>query len=240
MTPYTEHICYLPHREYGDRPCLAYIRGDTHALLVDAGNSPAQAALLLGELKARALPPPDFIALTHGHWDHCFGLAAFPQALSLATAETNRRLRRLMAWQWDDASMKARVRSGEEIPFSHVNIKREYPDRGRIRVRPAQVAFTGPVEIDLGGLSCRLIPLENCHIPGHLVVSVPQDGAVILGDILCPDYHQSPPRYTKNALTQLIAGLEALEFETALPGHSGPLTRAALFEALGQALLQCR
>lgn len=240
MNLYTEHISYLPHQEYGDRPCLAYIRGDTHSLLVDGGNSPAQASSLLKDLAALSLPPPAFIALTHWHWDHCFGLAAFPQALSFATAETNRQLVRLMGWQWDDASMKARVRGGEETPFSHVNIKREYPDRGRICVQPARVAFAGPVEIDLGGLSCRLIPLENCHAAGHLVVSVPQDHAVILGDILCPDYHQSPPRYTAGALTQLIAGLEALDFDTALPSHSEPLPRAAVFEQLRLALGQCR
>lgn len=240
MTPYTPHIWFLPHREYGDRPCLAYIRGRRDALLVDAGNSPAHARQLLDALHRMGAPAPRFIALTHGHWDHCFGLPAFPQALSFATAETNRQLHRLAAWRWDDASMKARVRSGEEIPFCHVNIKREYPDRSQIRVEAAQVALQGPAAIDLGGLCCRLIPLENCHLPGHLVVSIPQDRALILGDILCPDYRCTPPRYTAEGLSRLIAGLEALDFDTALPGHNAPMTRAALFADLHEALCRCR
>ncbi len=237
----TEHIKYLPACERGDRPALAYIAGRNRALMVDAGNSPAHARLFLQALERQGLPAPDYIALTHWHWDHCFGLAAL-EGTSLCSAETNAKLAEMARWQWDDASMAQRLRDGTEIAFCDQNIRLEYPDRGQIAVRTADIAFSGALCLNLGGLTAQLLPLPNSHAAGSLAVFVPEEQALILGDIICEDYYSgNPPAHDPAKLAGMIEALEALDFEIALYGHGEPATdsKEALMGYLREVLAAC-
>lgn len=237
----TEHIKYLPACEQGDRPALAYIAGRNRALMVDAGNSPAHAQLFLSALERQGLPAPDYIALTHWNWDHCFGLAALA-GTSLCSAETNAKLAEMARWQWDDASMAQRLRDGTEIAFCDQNIKLEYPDRAQIAVRTADIAFSGALCLNLGGLTAQLLPLPNSHAAGSLAVFVPEEKALILGDIICEDFYGSnPPAHDPVKLAGMIEALEALDFEVVLYGHGEPAAepKADLMGYLRKMLAAC-
>lgn len=131
----TDRVFFLPCDPSTDRPCLGYLRGDRFSVMIDAGNSPAHAALLLEELRGVGLPRPRFVALTHWHWDHTFGLPGL-DAAAAACSRTGRMLERMLGWKWDDASMAERLRAGEDILFCDEMIRREYPDRGKIALRP--------------------------------------------------------------------------------------------------------
>ena len=237
----TEQIRYLPSCERGDRPALAYIAGKTASLMVDAGNSPAHARQFLGALEQQSLPAPDYIALTHWHWDHCFGLGAL-SGTSLCSMETNAKLAEMAQWRWDDASMAQRLRDGIEIPFCDQNIRLEYPDRAQIAVRTADLAFSGTLCLRLGDLTAQLLPLPNSHAAGSLAVFVPEKKALILGDIVCEDFYGSnPPAHHPEKLAQMILALEALDFEIALYGHGEPASdsREELLGYLREELAAC-
>ena len=237
----TSRIFYLPACEQGDRPALAYLAGGRASLMVDAGNSPAHARLFLSALSQQGLPAPDYIALTHWHWDHCFGLAAL-EGTSLCSMETNAHLAEMAQWKWDDASMAQRLRDGTEIASCDQNIRMEYPDRGQIAVRTADIAFSGALSLDLGDMTAQLLPLPNSHAEGSLAVFIPEERALILGDIICEDYYGSnPPAHDPEKLAQMIKEMEALEFDIALYGHGEPATdsKKELLEYLKKELAAC-
>jgi glyoxylase-like metal-dependent hydrolase (beta-lactamase superfamily II) len=69
----SHHVHWLSPDSATDRPVVGAVAGARGTLVVDAGNSPAHAQLLLRELAGRGVAPPAFVALTHWHWDHVFG-----------------------------------------------------------------------------------------------------------------------------------------------------------------------
>ena len=71
----TPRVYQLDFSQEQDRPVLGYIRGDRFSLMVDAGNSPEHVQAYLAAVEESGFCQPDFVALTHSHWDHCFGLA---------------------------------------------------------------------------------------------------------------------------------------------------------------------
>ena len=109
----TNHVFYTNNDPETDRPCIGYVKGEKASLLMDAGNSPAHAELLKAGLAEGGLPLPKYVALTHAHWDHTYGLCSW-DAVSFAGEKTNAILGEMKKWQWDDASMKGRIESGED------------------------------------------------------------------------------------------------------------------------------
>ena len=83
----TPRVYQLDFSQEQDRPVLGYIRGDRFSLMVDAGNSPEHVQAYLAALEESGFCQPDFVALTHSHWDHCFGLASLPMP-SIACVQT--------------------------------------------------------------------------------------------------------------------------------------------------------
>ncbi|MFB7335224.1 MBL fold metallo-hydrolase [Streptomyces adustus] len=65
---------------------VGLITGTGSALLVDAGSSLAEGALLRGQAEAIAGRRVRLVALTHPHFDHVFGAAAFAGATVLVAA----------------------------------------------------------------------------------------------------------------------------------------------------------
>ena len=185
----TERAWYLPWEEETDRPNLCYLLGERHSLAVDAGNSPAHVGKLYRALEEQGLPLPDFTVLTHWHWDHTFGLGAV-HGVGIASAKTNQKLRQVAAWQWTPQAMEERERRGEDIPFCNEHIRKEYPRLGEIAVSPAAVELEGSLTLDLGGVRCQLLCQENPHAPDGLLVYVPQEGLVVLGDADCGDFYR--------------------------------------------------
>ena len=74
MRKLTECIWYTEPVAATDRPLLAVIRGTDRTLMIDGGNSPKHAESFLDEMRRAGLGQPDFIAITHSHCDHVFGL----------------------------------------------------------------------------------------------------------------------------------------------------------------------
>jgi glyoxylase-like metal-dependent hydrolase (beta-lactamase superfamily II) len=222
------HIYWLPPDNRTDRPLLGVIAGERATLLVDAGNSPDHARLLLAEVARLQLAPPQFLILTHWHWDHVFGAAAI-NLPTLAHPETKRRVEEMAGLDWSDAALDERVANGQEIAFCRDMIKVELPDRSRLTLRPPEISFTGRVELDLGGVTAQLIHVGGDHAADSVVVVVPTERVVFGSDCLGPDLYQQPPRYTTRRLFPLIDQLLDCPADLYLWGHDPtPEPRPAL------------
>lgn len=229
----TDRIYCFPGEDFTgrDRPFLYYIRGDRLRLAVDAGNSPAHVKAFYAALKAAGHPTPDITVLTHWHWDHTFGLRAV-KGLTVATGATNDALRQVRTWAWDEASMDRRLQTGEDIPACAECIRREYADPEDIRVETADLEIGGAVTIDLGGVTCRLLPQDSPHSRDGLFIHIPEERALAVGDGESGDYYELDGEYDPQRLEELLAFLEGLDYDLALPGHQVPWTKAEELAAL--------
>ncbi len=222
----SDHVYWLPPDASTDRPVLGVVVGRRGSLLVDAGNSPAHARLLLSEIERLGLASPRFAVLTHWHWDHVFGTAALALP-TFASAETQRIVRHMAGLDWSDAALEARVAAGEEIEFCRDMIKAELPDRRGLVIVPPEIAFTGEVVLDLGGVHCQLIHVGGDHAADSVVVCVPEERALFLSDAISPNLYHRPPCYTRERVIALFDQLLACPADTYLAGHAPqPMSRA--------------
>jgi glyoxylase-like metal-dependent hydrolase (beta-lactamase superfamily II) len=175
----TEHIYWLPSDSTTDRPVLGAIVGTKGVLIVDAGNSPAHANILLDELARNNIAPPNYLVLTHWHWDHVFGTAVFNIPI-IASQETKRIVEEMAQLDWSDEALDARVEAGAEIEFCRDMMKKELPDRTSLILKAPDIAFTDKLDIDLGNINCRIVHVGGDHAEDSVVVYNPQNRAVTL------------------------------------------------------------
>ena len=242
----TDHIYVYPFESYTDRPNIGLVVGEKYALLFEAGNSAAHVELMKKDLAEQRLPFPDFLAISHWHWDHSFAMASW-ECPTIAGRETNEQLKVVQKWKWDDISMDRRVETGEDIAFCSEMIKREYVNREEITVVPAEIVFDDKMTIDLGGgVVCELIHAKGPHSSDSVICYVPSDQFVFLGDSDCKDLYGLPWHFDieheedfvpttdalpfdmekVNAYLQLLDGLE---FTQCISGHAPVMARETLY-----------
>lgn len=228
LQKFSRHVYWLPPDGRTDRPILGAIAGERAMLLVDAGNSPAHAQLLLDEVTRLGLTLPQFLVLTHWHWDHVFGTAVI-NLPTFAHPETKRRIEEMASLDWSDAALDERVAAGLEIAFCRDMMKLELPDRSELTLRPPEITFSDRIELDLDGVTVQLIHVGGDHAGDSIIVFVPADRVAFISDCLAPDLYQQPPRYTTTRLFPLIDRLLHCEADFYLFGHHPePMPRAEL------------
>lgn len=219
----TDVIYYLPSDESTDRPSIGYVRGRKYSLMVDAGASPIHVQLFLSELEQNGLKRPDFVLLTHWHWDHVFGLAALKESnvLSIACKMTNDRLVRMRTWEWTPEAILERLSSGEDVEFCVEMMEKEYPGFRNIQIATAEVTFEDRLVLDLGGITCELLRVGGPHTEDSVICFVQEEKVLFLGDASGEDLLCVPAREYRRKLDDLLHRLEPLPFELVVPGHWG-------------------
>lgn len=244
----TEHIYIRPAEPFTDRPNIGLIVGNKFSLLFESGNSASNVAQLKNELSTQGLPFPDFVAVSHWHWDHSFGMHAWGVP-TIAGKKTNEKLLEVSEWKWDDLSMDERIRTGEDIVFCSEMIKREYPDRSEIKVIGADLIFEDRLYLDLGGITCELCHSKGPHSEDSVICFVPEDRFMFLGDSNCKDLYGKPWHfdieheedflenvaaipYDPELVSEYISFLEKFDFDLCASGHREPFSKKELFDSL--------
>ena len=226
------HVFWLPPDSRTDRPVLGVVCGTRATLLVDAGNSPAHAGLLLAEIARLRLPPPTYLVLTHWHWDHVFGAQTL-NLPTIASLETRRIVTHMAQLDWSNKALDRRVADGSEIDFCRTMIKAELPDRSQLVIKPPEIGFEGQIELDLGGVTCQIVHVAGDHSADSSVVFVVEDRVLFLGDCLCEDLYSGPRSYTTQNFLPLIERIFSFKADFFLEGHAPePASRQALLAEL--------
>lgn len=243
-----EHVYVYKYDGFTDRPNIGLIVG-RKVLLYDAGNSAVHVELMKKDLVEQGLPFPDYVVLSHWHWDHSFA-AAFWNVPVIAGRETNEQLKVVQQWRWDDQSMADRVASGDDIVFCNEMIKREYPDRSKIHVVTADIVFDGRMTIDLGGgVTAELIHCKGPHSSDSVLCYAPSDRFLLLGDSNCKDLYGIPWEfdikheedfkkntdaipYDREKVDEYLSLLDTLDFTMCISGHAKAKSKEALYAGL--------
>ncbi len=229
LTKLTNHIYISDFDSSNDRPRLAYVKGLSFNIMIDAGNSPAHFNSFMEECHTFGLDDPDYILLTHWHWDHVYGLA-LTQIPAICSVMTQNKLKEMKLWQWDDVSMKQRLVSGEDIEFCDLNIRIEYKDTHKIKVRSADITFVDELSIECGDITCIMKQVDNDHAMDSSIIYIPEEKVLFLGDIISPDYHHGDPHYTKAKFYALWKEILSYDFDYAIHGHTDVFNKQTLNE----------
>ena len=241
----SDRIYIQPPEHYTDRPNIGLIVGDKYTLLFEAGNSSENVQLLKSRLNEQNLPFPDFVAVSHWHWDHSFGMHAWGVP-TIAGEKTNEYLKKVSHWKWDDESMENRVKTGEDIVFCNEMIKREFPDREQIRVVTADIVFSDKMTLDLGGIECVLMHCAGPHADDSVLLYIPSEKFVFLGDSNGKDLYGQPWHfdieheddfleetakipYDNQLVKEYLTLLDNLDFDKCIGGHADIMTKEELY-----------
>jgi len=228
----SDHTWYLPKDDQTNRPALGYVACGRASLMIDAGNSPDHISHFYWNVRSIGLPDPEFIVLTHWHWNHIFGLSGSP-AKSIAHALTNERLQIMQRWDWSDSSLNSRVAAGVENPAAAEMIKKEMPIRHSFKIKPADITFVVQCAVRIGDIDCQLIHVGGSHSDDSTIVYVPQESIVFLGDCCYEDPYRNGS-IKLSEFQKTITILDHLEAKWFLPSHEALVEKEKYMEKLFQ------
>jgi glyoxylase-like metal-dependent hydrolase (beta-lactamase superfamily II) len=197
---------------------LGLIVGSRRTLLVDSGSTPEQGRLVRASLAAVTELPLTAVVATHWHYDHAFGLAAFPDVPRIAHESVHLRL--LSAAAAADAE--------------------------RLGVDPRELGLPNleiavATALDLGDRRVEIAHLGRGHTDGDLVVVVQDADVLFAGDLL---ESAGPPSFGPDSVPdEWPATLDAViglmtATTLAVPGHGEPVGREFVFEQRGRIAAQ--
>jgi glyoxylase-like metal-dependent hydrolase (beta-lactamase superfamily II) len=193
---------------------LGLVVGSERAVVVDTGSSPAQGAELRAAVARVTSLPLAAAVVTHWHYDHAFGLAAFADVETIAHETVREHL------QHADA-----VAEAERLGLSATDLA--LPSRELVVM----------AALDLGDRRVELAHLGFGHTDGDLVVVVPDADLLFVGDLL---ESAGPPSFGDDCYPDewgnTLDGVIGLMTATtrAVPGHGDPVDRLFAFGQRGE------
>jgi glyoxylase-like metal-dependent hydrolase (beta-lactamase superfamily II) len=230
----SDHV-YWMKPDVPDRPSLCAVVGKNLTVMLDGAASKAHARLFLDALTAEKVRLPDYVVLTHWHWDHVFGLAEIGRPV-MAQRETAARLETLSHYDWQDSALDERVLTGEEAVFCADNIKLELPAPRDVQIRQADIVFDTTLQLRLGDVTCQIEHVGGDHAADSSVIYVMPDKLLFLGDCLYYAMYAPVHHHTTRNMFPLLDKLLAYDAEFYVEGHSDMLINRDQFEGLARKL----
>ncbi len=193
------------------------VLGEERCLVVDTRSSEREGRELHRAVRS-VTGLPYAVALTHSHFDHCFGTSVFAEAQPDCEIWAHERCHADLAAT--GVQQRAEIatwlrESGEEVLADEL-------DAVRLTL-PNRTVGADDVSLDLGGRSVVLHHPGRGHTDNDLVVDVPDAGVTFLGDLVeqgaPPSFDHAFPLDWPNALTRLLERVGTV----IVPGHGAPV-----------------
>lgn len=222
-------VYVIPDMRVSLVPNVGIVVGDDSVLVVDTGMGPANAAIVLDEVRAVTDKPIRWLVCTHFHPEHSSGAQAFPEETSIV---------------YSIAQHEDLRRKGERYREWFVEL---FGDQVRdllapVRLVDPDLTFERRAQLDLGGLPVELLHLGHpAHTGGDTLVYLPRQKLLFTGDLTPSGFFPIMPDADSSG-AGWIASLEALErmdVETIVPGH-GEIAGPELIGQVKRYLLEVR
>ncbi|WP_026152163.1 MBL fold metallo-hydrolase [Actinopolyspora halophila] len=198
---------------------VGLVLGDEWALVIDARGDRAQGEELAAAVRAVTALPWQLV-LTHAHFDHCFGTAAFAPAPFWAHVNFPPHLERTVELQRAEWVEHYRASGDRERAEALASTEVRAPNR----------LVTDPVELDLGNRAVRLTHPGPGHTDHDLIASVRDVSVLFAGDLLesgaAPDFGDALPLDWPETVGRALHGSP----ELVVAGHGEPMTRRRAVE----------
>ncbi|GLY14035.1 MBL fold metallo-hydrolase [Kineosporia rhizophila] len=192
------------------------ILGDERCLVVDTRGSEREGQELRRAIRS-ITPLPHLVALTHSHFDHCYGTSVFADAQPDCEIWAHERCYADLAGSGvrQRAEISTWLReSGEEVLADEVDA---------VRLTLPNHTMTADVTLDLGGRSVVLHHPGRGHTDHDLVVEVPDADVTFLGDLAeqgaPPSFDHAFPLEWPDTMTRLMERVGRV----VVPGHGHPV-----------------
>ena len=233
MTRVSEGVYVIEDRQHIMLvPNITIIVGRDAVLVVDTGLGTESAQRVLKAAKKLAGRRKLYLTVTHFHPEHGFGAQVFK---GQATIIYNRAQR-------DEMLQKA---PGYQSLFAtRLGVAKAMRD---VRLVAPDVVYEDAASIDLGGRVVKLNYYKPAHTLGDQVVSLPDQGVVIMGDLLETGSFPIMPWFPELADTDvdplnwrdILRQVAATQPQIVIPGHGRIGSRADL-DAAAQHIEQAR
>lgn len=195
---------------------LGLVIGDTRCLVIDTGPDEQLGAEFAAAIR-QITPLPYTVVLTHGHFDHHFGTAAFAPCPVWAHEHCHAAL--LAGAERDRAEWARHYRRDgkPELAAALEAARLVLPDH----------LLTGGAELDLGDRRVVLWHPGPAHTDHDVVVHVPDTGVLFSGDLVEQGGQPSVgPDSDQDNWPHALDRLLELEPRTVVPGHGEPVDAA--------------
>jgi glyoxylase-like metal-dependent hydrolase (beta-lactamase superfamily II) len=228
----TEHSWLLPHHPDPNavQSSVGVITTGSESLLVDAGNSPRLARMLKAELARCDLPPVTRIIYTHHHWDHIYGACEFEvpvTAHAICKAILEEESRR----PWGIEYIKEEIRRNPKLAASYEARANTIDDWSAFRIIVPEETFEREKQIHVDGLTVELEHVGGEHAQDSILVKVPQDGVMFIGDCYYP-----PPLHLRKPDSvpslDMLRRLQKSSYNLYVEGHDKPFRQMELVRFL--------
>lgn len=216
----TDRIYLFSGEQETDRPFLYYIKGQDYSVAIDAGQSKEHIEQFYYALQKAGLSYPKYTIITHWHWDHSFGLP-YIHGESISSRLTKQQLEVVSNWKWTKTDMEQRVKDGIDIEFVNVCIQKVYKDLSMIEIATTDIEVNDDMKLDLGDIQLELYARDSIHSRDALVVYIPQEKALFVGDADCDDiYNNGEVKLSRLKAYQEF--INKFDFEKYFIGHDFP------------------
>jgi glyoxylase-like metal-dependent hydrolase (beta-lactamase superfamily II) len=191
---------------------IGLVLGDGGCLVVDTRGDLVRGAELAAAVR-EVTRLPWTVAITHAHWDHCFGTASLLPTDVWAHERCHADLAETGVAQRDGVARWYREQGRPESAASIEAVRPVLPDR-LVRDR---------VELSVGGRPVVLAYFGPGHTDNDLVVHVPDAGVVFAGDLV---EQGGPPAFEDSfpaAWPTAVDGILGLAPTVVSPGHGEPV-----------------
>ena len=200
------------------------------SLLVDAGNSPRLARSIKTELARCNLPPVSRIIYTHHHWDHVYGACEFNVPVT-----AHRICRAILEEEsrkpWGIDYLNEEAKRNPKLTSSFTARANAIEDWKSFRIVIPETVFEKETVIDLDGVVITLEHVGGDHAEDSIVVKVPTDGIMFIGDCYYP-----PPLHLRKPDSapslDMLRRLQNDTYQLYAEGHNKPFTQAELRNVL--------
>ncbi len=229
----TERIYYLMNEDETERPALGVVKGEKYCLVVDAGNSPKHAEILIKEIEKMNFSPVKYVVATHHHWDHIFGLGQW-DAITVASEKTRELAEMYKEIKFDDESLEVAKENGILSGYAVNCIKKEIENRDEFKLENFDLVFQGELVIDLGGVSCHIKEMINPHREDGTIIYVPEEKTLFVGDAAYGCTVGGRNYYDRNKLQQMMDIVDSYEADYCLCSHESICTKKEIIGYFNQ------
>ena len=191
----SEHVQVIPDNSVPLVPNVGFIVGDKALLVIDTGLGPRNGEAVYAVAQKLAGSRQIYLAVTHVHPEHDLGAQAFP-------ADT--RLIRSADQQKDIAEFGldlAKVFAGRSATNAELLKGADF--------RKPDIVFEKEYDLDLGGMTARLLAFGPNHTRGDVGIWVERDRVLFSGDLAM----KAQPAFASpySSIQQWFASLDRLE-----------------------------